>query len=84
MPVSMDTMHDLEPRARLELTYPDYKSGASPTMLTGQNILGADGANRTLVGCLPCNCSPTELNRLEPEEVIETPASALRVRRSSA
>src|SRR5438309_11319198 len=66
---------------------------------------GANGANRTLVGCLPCNCSPTELHRpgalikpqlvsgqdrplskrmnLEPEEVIETPTSALRVRRSS-
>jgi hypothetical protein len=44
---------------------------------------GANGANRTLIGCLPCNCSPTELHRLEPEGVFETPASALRVRRSS-
>jgi hypothetical protein len=44
---------------------------------------GANGANRTLIGCLPCNCSPTELHRLEPERVIETPTSALRMRRSS-
>ena len=34
---------------------------------------GANGANRTLIGCLPCNCSPVELHRLEPEGVIETP-----------
>src|SRR5208283_2206879 len=44
---------------------------------------GANGANRTLIGCLPCNCSPTELYRLEPEGVFETPASVLRVRCSS-
>jgi hypothetical protein len=44
---------------------------------------GANGANRTLIGCLPCNCSPTELHRLEPEGVFETPTSALRVRCSS-
>ena len=25
--------------------------------------LGANGANRTLIGCLPCNCSPIELHR---------------------
>jgi hypothetical protein len=30
-------------------------------------IYGAEGANRTLIGCLPCNCSPIELHRLEPE-----------------
>src|SRR5258707_4399166 len=24
---------------------------------------GANGANRTLIDCLPCNCSPTELHR---------------------
>src|ERR1043166_3602927 len=29
----------MEPRARVELTYPDYKSGASPFMLTGPVIL---------------------------------------------
>jgi hypothetical protein len=44
---------------------------------------GANGANRTLIGCLPCNCSPVELHRLEPEGVFETPTSALRVRCSS-
>ena len=44
---------------------------------------GANGANRTLIGCLPCNCSPIELHRLEPEGVFETPTSALRMRCSS-
>ena len=73
----------LEPRARFELAFPDYRSGASPTMLTGPANSGANGANRTLIGCLPCNCSPVELHRLEPEGAIETPTSALRVRRSS-
>ena len=29
----------MEPRARLELAFPDYKSGASPNMLTGLVIL---------------------------------------------
>src|SRR5712692_8819255 len=29
----------MEPRARFELTFPDYKSGASPPMLTGLVIL---------------------------------------------
>jgi hypothetical protein len=28
-----------EPRARFELAFPDYKAGASPTMLTGPVIL---------------------------------------------
>src|ERR1700736_6554624 len=44
---------------------------------------GANGANRMLIGCLPCNCSPVELHRLEPEGVFEPPTSALRMRRSS-
>jgi hypothetical protein len=54
----------MEPRARFELAFPNYKSGASPTMLTGLGNSGANGANRTLIGCLPCNCSPLELHRL--------------------
>jgi hypothetical protein len=29
----------MEPRARFELTFPEYRSGASPTMLTGREIL---------------------------------------------
>ena len=29
----------MEPRARLELAFPDYRSGASPSMLTGLVIL---------------------------------------------
>ena len=44
---------------------------------------GANGANRTLVWRLPCASSATELHRLEPEGVLETPPSALRLRRSS-
>ena len=32
--------------------------------LQGPQISGANGANRTLIGCLPCNCSPVELHRL--------------------
>ncbi len=37
-PVVLRTQR-LEPRARLELAFPDYKSGASPTMLTGPYFL---------------------------------------------
>ena len=29
----------MEPRARFELAFPEYRSGASPTMLTGLEIL---------------------------------------------
>ena len=29
----------MEPRARFELAFPDYRSGASPPMLTGRVIL---------------------------------------------
>src|SRR5215813_3989213 len=78
------TSQRVEPRARFELAFPDYRSGASPPMLTGPANSGANGANRTLIGCLPCNCSPVELHRLEPEGIFETPTSALRMRCSSA
>ena len=37
---------------------------------------GASGANRTLVGRLPCDCSPIELHRLEPKGGFE-PSSEL-------
>ena len=73
----------MEPRARFELAFPNYKSGASPTMLTGPANYGANGANRALIGRLPCDCSPTELHRLEPEGIFQIPTSALRVRCSS-
>jgi hypothetical protein len=36
--------------------------------------LGASGANRTLVGRLPCDCSPIELHRLEPKGGFEPPS----------
>ena len=62
-----------EPRARIELASPLYRSGASPAMLTGLKT-GASGANRTLVGRLPCACSPTELHRLEPKGGFEPPS----------
>ena len=35
---------------------------------------GASGANRTLVGRLPCACSATELHRLEPKGGFEPPS----------
>ena len=66
-------MQRVEPRARFELAFPDYRSGASPTMLTGPANSGANGANRTLIGCLPCNCSPVELHRLGARESIRNP-----------
>ena len=56
-------MAAVEPRVRFELTFPDYRSGALPSMLTGRINLGANGANRTLIGCIPGNCSPIELHR---------------------
>jgi hypothetical protein len=62
-PVVLRTQR-VEPRARFELAFPDYRFGASPTMLTGPANSGANGANRTLIGCLPCNFSPVELHRL--------------------
>lgn len=63
----------VEPRARVELASPLYRSGASPAMLAGLK-LGASGANRTLIGRLPCDCSATELHRLEPKGGFEPPS----------
>lgn len=63
----------MEPRARIELASTLYKSGASPAMLAGLKV-GASGANRTLVGRLPCVCSPIELHRLEPKGGFEPPS----------
>ena len=73
----------MEPRARFELAFPDYRSGASPSMLTGLVIQEPmERIERSSVA-YHATALPTELHRLEPEGVIETPASALRVRRSS-
>ena len=44
-----------------------------PTMLTGPTNSGANGANRALIGCLPCNCSPVELHRLGARGGIRNP-----------
>ena len=56
----------MEPRSRIELDSPIYKTGASPAMLTRRN--GANAGNRTQVSCLPCKGSTTELRRLEPDD----------------
>ncbi len=65
---------------RTELAFTDYRVRRIAVYAYKAHDSGANGANRTLIGCLPCNCSPTELHRLEPEGVFETPASALRMR----
>ncbi len=38
-PVHLPASKNVEPRARFELAFPDYSSGASPSMLTGLVIL---------------------------------------------
>jgi hypothetical protein len=40
----------------------------------GADNLGAGGANRTLIGRLPCDHSATELHRLEPKGGFEPPS----------
>ena len=73
----------VEPRARFELASPDYRSGASPTMLTGRVILEPmERIERSSVA-YHATALPLSYIGLEPEGVIETPTSALRVRRSS-
>ena len=73
----------MEPRARFELAFPDYKSGALPTMLTGRVILEPmERIERSSVA-YHATALPLSYIGLEPEGVIETPTSALRVRRSS-
>ena len=39
---------------------------------------GANGADRTLIGCLPCNCSPVELHWLDFRYFIRLSRIALR------
>ena len=73
----------MEPRARFELAFPDYRSGASPTMLTGLAILEPmERIERSSVA-YHATALPLSYIGLEPERVFETPTSALRVRRSS-
>ena len=74
----------MEPRARLELAFPDYRSGASPSMLTGLMILEPmERIERSSVA-YRATALPLSYIGLEPEGVIETPTSAVRVRCSSA
>jgi hypothetical protein len=81
-PVVLSTQR-VEPRARFELAFPDYKSGASPTMLTGLVILEPmEGIERSS-DAYHATAVPLSYIGLEPEGVFETPTSALRVRRSS-
>jgi hypothetical protein len=72
---SLPCSRPVEPCARVELASLLYRSGASPAMLTGPRArtFGASGANRTLVGRLPCDRSPIELHRLEPKGGFEPP-----------
>ena len=71
---SLPCSRPVEPRARVELASPLYRSGASPAMLAGLKKPGTSGANRTLIGRLPCDCSPVELHRLEPKGGFEPPS----------
>ena len=50
----------------LNATRMAYEASMTPVHLPALKP-GADGANRTLVGCLPCNCSHIELHRREME-----------------
>ena len=59
----------VEPDVRVALTSPAYKAGASPAILPSRT--GANVRNPTGVGRLPCDCSVTELHRLEPERRFE-------------
>lgn len=69
----------MEPRARIELASPLYRSGASPAMLAGPKIWSQrseSNARRTSRPwrALPCACSPIELHRLEPKGGFEPPS----------
>ena len=73
----------MEPRARIELASPLYRSVASPAMLAGRKTWSQrseSNARRTSRPwrALPCACSATELHRLEPKGRIRTAIWALR------
>jgi hypothetical protein len=74
----------VEPRARFELAFPDYRSGASPTMLNrASKILEPmERIERSSVA-YHATALPLSYIGLEPEGVFETPTSALRMRCSS-
>src|ERR1022692_2200050 len=61
----------MEPGVRVELTYPVYKTGASPRMLTRRTHLEPAPGIEPWIGRLPCGCSATELPRLERVRRIE-------------
>src|ERR1017187_3955702 len=67
---------------RVELTYPVYKTGASPRMLTRRTHLEPAPEIEPWIGRLPCGCSATQLHRLEPKR-IRTAVWTLRAPRSS-
>ena len=61
------------PAHRIEPASPLYRSAHRQQCLRGLET-GASGANRTLIGRLPCDCSATELHRLEPKGGFEPPS----------
>ena len=54
----------VEPRVRFELTYPDYRSGASPSMLTGLKTWSQRGYSKPQPPRYECGALPPELLRL--------------------
>src|ERR1035441_10892408 len=72
----------MEQGVRVELTYPVYKTGASPRMLTRRTHLEPAPEIEPWIGRLPCGCSATQLHRLEPKR-IRTAVWTLRAPRSS-
>jgi hypothetical protein len=46
-PVHLPAVTEVEPCVRRELTFPDWRSGAPPSMLTGPEILEPEGVLET-------------------------------------
>lgn len=61
----------MEPGVGIELTYPVYKTGASPHMLTRRTHLEPVPGIEPRVGRLPCGYSATEIHWLEPKRGFE-------------
>jgi hypothetical protein len=72
----------MEPGVGIELTYPVYKTGASPQMLTRRTHLEPVPGIEPRVGRLPCGYSAIEIHWLA-EARIRTVVWALRAPRSS-
>ena len=57
-PVHLPAVTDVEPCVRRELTSPDWRSGAPPSMLTGPEILEPEGVFETPTSALRVRCPP--------------------------